>query len=155
MYIIFMLKQPHSWWPFWISNFSQTWSIWHVVIHSNMFTQYKHNRTWWLIEKCVIFRVSISYVYIWPWVTLRGQIKVTIYKNGDFYTKICFKTPGTFSKKNNFWSHCEFGLVFFGQKIGQAAAIKMPISHKPFIWAFSLSLMTYINSCIAFNFVYV
>ena len=35
-----------SWWPFWISNFSQTSSIWHVLILSNMLTQYGNNRTY-------------------------------------------------------------------------------------------------------------
>ena len=37
--------QTASWSPFWISNFSQTSSIWHVVILSNMLTQYENNRT--------------------------------------------------------------------------------------------------------------
>jgi hypothetical protein len=39
-YPIFMLKQAPR-----ISNFSQTSSIWHVVIHSNMLTQYENNKT--------------------------------------------------------------------------------------------------------------
>ena len=31
-----------SWWPFWISDFNQAW---HVVLPSNMITQYENNKT--------------------------------------------------------------------------------------------------------------
>jgi len=38
-----------TWWPFWISNFSWYSFIWHVLILSNIFTQYENNRTHYLV----------------------------------------------------------------------------------------------------------
>ena len=80
--------QTASWRPIWISNFSQTSYIWHVVKLSNMLIHYENNRTysygmalylaifipnmktigsilwppWWSIGKIVIFSSKIS-----PW----------------------------------------------------------------------------------------
>ena len=53
-----------------------------------------------------------------------------------------------------------FALIFIAQKnfcLGDSGGVsvnkKMLISQKPFIWGISLSLMTYIKSCIAFDLV--
>ena len=57
--------QPASWRPFWISNFSQNSYIWHVVILSNMLTQYENNRTYY-VDTMVIKR-QMCHFYSEKW----------------------------------------------------------------------------------------
>jgi hypothetical protein len=38
-------KNPTSWWPFLISDFSRNSPIWHVLMVSNILTQYGNNRS--------------------------------------------------------------------------------------------------------------
>ncbi len=57
--------QTAHWWPFWISDFSQTSSIWHVFILSIMLPQYENNRSYSVV--IMIIRRQMCNFYIEKW----------------------------------------------------------------------------------------
>ena len=82
---------------------------------------------WWLIKKCVIFTVSISYMFIFdlewplevksrlPYIEMADNFSFSLSKSKMFAFKMSLRTPGTLLKKNK----CSLDSVYFMDFLGQ------------------------------------